>query len=222
MNRREIKDPLLLEVVITAVVAIILLLLKQFDLAIVATSIQILITFMTYAIPMKIKNEVYKNIDEHFKILKFSMSIEEEPFKGIKDKIIKDCEDQLELLEKGGVKGETYYIWLNEKINECEKNLKAISSMSCEQWEIPKERAYYAANRDARINRNCDIERIFIINIDELKDEKKRKIILKHLLDGIRVYIVSLGEHIPGMCIFDNKLILIDKEVPPIGVGGRL
>lgn len=224
MKKINIKDPILIEIAITAIVAVILLFLHQYELMIVATSLQILMTLMTYAIPLRIKRESYDNIDDYFKILKLSMSIEDEPFKNIKDKIIKDCENQLELLKRGGVKGEVYYSWLDERVRKSEKNIKAISSMDCDQWEDnPKELAYYKSNRIARITRDCNIERIFIVDIHKLENKKNRKIIVKHLLDNIQVYILSQGRIFSeGMCIFDDKLILVDDIVPPKGVGGRL
>lgn len=170
--------------------------------------------------------EDYK--DKYREIFNHSMSIRDNYQKKIRNEIMSDCESQLKDLADNKVRGQFFYNLLYDKTKNVRKdgNIKNVCDMDCLLWETKyEERKYYIENRNARINNNITIYRIFILDkeyftkeTDKKVKKDKYKIILKHIIDDMELFVVSKSDakslHLENISIFDDRLILLDGEVP--------
>lgn len=222
------------EAVVTAIAALFLLAVQRFELAAIAVAFGLLITFDTLAVPMKVETKVKKLTDElrvGISILNESDKVKDE-FADIKEIILSKAKKDMEDLAHNKIFDGIYYKWLIKQTDDCKNSLKAVSTMPEDQWiTIRQEQEYYFANKRAR-RRKVDVERVFITSsLKHLEKKESRKIIVAHLADDLRAFVMTKDEIKPhrsvlteireGMTIFDETILYIDEVTPPGPTGAQ-
>ncbi len=225
----------IIELAISGSVAFILFQNNNTNLAYVAAAIGLSLTISTVTAPMRVASKMEASIHQlgvSFQILKTANEMIDSKFVDEKNYILDKAKSELDDLSKGKLYGEIYYKWLIDQTNNCEKSLRAISTIPEETWNIGREDDYYRANIKLNRKNGRSVERIFIINSEKILSDKteeyqeKRKIIVKHLADKISSFVIIENflkdpEYLPyeirngGIAIFDDSTVYVDEISPP-------
>lgn len=220
----------LLEIALGVAVGLYFLWIPDFSLALFSFALSTFFVFLNFAIPLKIKidrEEALERYISNIELLNLAAKINKKEVQELKQDIIEKANTDLKLLSEDIIFDEWLYAWIDKKIDRCEESMKSISLMRESEWETnPQEREYYEQNRRARY-KGVAVERMFITSIERLKDQINRKIVLKHIIDGIKVHLV-LKDNVRGFnwkgieegcTILDSSSMYVDIIPSPGRVG---
>jgi len=234
----DMRIALVFEAIVTTVTSFLFYLLNQPEMILLSIGIGLMLGYITWAIPLKVKSEIEKTLDNQkfkFEILEAFAEVKKKEYFNVRNEILQDSISALRKLADGKIYDYWYYEWLITATRETDSRLVAVSNMLEEMWwKIPNEMRYYRENVNAR-KRGSYVERILLSSSGRLRGKDNRKIILMHLLDGLNIHIVleewitnkklrsRIGE---GFTIFEKKdgttLLFVDEICPPAFAGGQI
>ncbi len=234
----DMRVALVFEAIVTTVSSFLFYLLSQPEMILLSIGIGLMIGYITWAIPLKVKLEIENTLENQkvkFEILEAFTEVKKKEYFDIRDEILQDSVRALRKLAEGKIYDYWYYEWLITATRETDSRLVAVSNMLEEMWwKIPNEMRYYRENVNVRKS-GTYVERIFLSSPGRLREKDNRKIILMHLLGGLNIHIVleewitnkelrsRVGE---GFTIFEKKdgttLLFVDEMCPPAFAGGQI